>query len=43
MLRFKVGNNTNCMYADPEVETLPVARDNRTEVMRKVSNRAIEE
>jgi len=39
MLKFKLENNTNCMYAHPEIETLPVTRDNRTQVMKKVLNR----
>jgi len=35
MLKFKIENNTNCMDARPEVETLLVTRDNRTEAMRR--------
>jgi len=34
MLRFKLEYSTNCMYAHPEVETLLVARDNRSEIMK---------
>lgn len=37
MLKFKLEDNTNCIDARPEVEMLSVTRDNRTEVMRKVS------
>ena len=36
MLKFKLENNTNRIDARPEVETLLVATDKRTEVMREV-------
>jgi hypothetical protein len=35
MLKFKLENNTDCMYARPEVETLLATEDNCTEVMKK--------
>jgi len=38
MLKLRLENNTNCINAHPEVETLLVTRDNPTGVMRKVLN-----
>jgi len=38
MLKFKLEDNTNCIYARPDVEALLVTRGNRTEVMRKALN-----
>ena len=42
MLRLKLENNTDWIDAHPEVETLLVARDNRTTVMTEVLNWPIE-
>jgi hypothetical protein len=42
MLKFELENNTNCIYADPEVETLLVTRGTRTGVMKKVLNSLME-
>ena len=38
MLKLRLENNTNCINAPPEVETLLVTRANRAEVMKKASN-----
>jgi len=35
MVKLKLENNTNCMDAHPEVETLLVTRDNRNEAVKK--------
>jgi len=42
MLKFKLEDDTNCVDVRPEVEPLPVTRDNRTEQIRRVSDRLTE-
>jgi hypothetical protein len=39
VLRLKLEDNTDCIYAHPEVETFLITTDDRPEVMRKALDR----